>query len=112
MSIEKSLERIADALEIIAGGRNEKTAEPSENTPPADKKTTKKKTAAKKTTAAGKSYSEDDLRLCFQEYVGRKGNEEGTANLKALIGKHGAAKIGEVKPEDYGIIIEEVKTWK
>jgi len=119
MSIEQSLERIAAALEVIAdsgvsGGIQQDTPDPLAKPAPAAKKATKK-TAAKKaeaTAPAGDEPSEDDLRLCFQEYVGKKGNEEGTAKLKELIGGYGATKIGEVKPKDYAEIIQEVKSWK
>ncbi len=113
MSIEKSLERIADAIEKIA----DVTVVPPSSGGPSEvvaKKTTKKKAAKKDDPAAqpaGDQPTEDDLRAVFQEYVGKKGNEEGTAALKELITRYGASKIGEVKPEDYAAIIEEVKKW-
>ena len=110
MSIENSLERIAVALEIIAGQSQMDPEQPElrVDAPPAAKKATKK--AAKKTTSAVNA-TEDELRQCFQEYVGKKGNEEGTTKLKELIGGYGATKIGEVKPKDFDAIIEEVKSW-
>ena len=120
MSLEQEVGRIATALERIATaaeGNETPSPDPASGGPsevvPA-KKTTKKKTAKKTSTPAASAAdqpTEDDLRAIFQEYVGKKGNEEGTAALKELITRYGAAKIGEVKPEDYAAIIEEVKKW-
>jgi len=109
MSIEKDIERIANALEILAKIAEGATTEPS-NVIPA-KKSTKKGKKDEEQPPAGDQPNEDQLRLIFQEYVGKKGNEEGTAKLKELIGGYGAAKIGEVKPKDYAAIIKEVKSW-
>ncbi len=117
MSIEKSLERIADAIELYVSGVKTVAVDPTQpgkdqTVTPAGKKPPAKKKAAKKKTASTKEYTEDDLRVCFQEYVGRKGNEEGTSDLKDLIKKYGAAKIGDIKPENFAEIIEEVQSWE
>jgi hypothetical protein len=123
MSIEKSLERIADALELFVSGIPTATMtvqdcsvttgsvmdEVAVDAPPPAKKKAAKKKAAKKDLPPA---TEDELRLCFQEYVGKKGNEEGTAQLKELIAEYGAANIGAIKPENYAEIIAKVKSWK
>jgi len=116
MSIEKSLERIADGIEVIIQRLNENSGEDTPQ-PASEKRTTKKKASKKTNEPVGDNpppggATEDELRLVFQEYVGKKGSEEGTAKLKELIEGFGASKIGEVKPENYAEIIEEVKSWK
>ena len=115
MSIEKSLERIADALELYVSGVQTAPSPDSQpdTPPPAAKKTTKKKATTKPAAEpAGDKRTEDELRQVFQEFVGRKGSEEGTAALKELISGYGAANIGAIKPEDYAAIIKEVTAWK
>jgi len=119
MSIEKALERIADAFERIANVAesmdNEATTAPEKTTPPAGKKGASKKGGKKKeedTPPAADGATEDELRSVFQEYVGRKGSEEGTAKLKELIEGYGASKIGDLKEKDYDAIIKKVKSWK
>lgn len=115
MSLEQEVGRIATALERIAtAAEGNETPSPDPAAEAPAKKTAKKTTKKKEAPAAqpaGDQPTEDDLRAVFQEYVGKKGNEEGTAALKELITRYGAAKIGEVKPEDYAAIIEEVKKW-
>ena len=127
MSIEKSLERIADALEKFVPTVTVTGMDPSVTTgdvtveqPAPKKKAPKKKAAKKKEEPAPvegdyipeNPHTEDELRKVFQDFVGRKGSEEGTAMLKELIQEYGAEKIGDIKSEDYGDIINTVKGWK
>lgn len=125
MSIEQQLERIADALEVIIERASQDVVTETDPDPkPVKEEKAKKKTATKKAAkkqaddlideeeVEADAYSEDDLRSCFQEFVGRKGNEEGTSMLKQLISKYGATKIGEIKSKDYAAIIKEVQSWK
>jgi hypothetical protein len=122
MSIEKSLEKIAEAIETLAAAisqtpvgtsANQKTVEPLEPAdPPAKKEPAKKK--AKKTAAeklaeepAAEEAEEHSITLADIKDVVTMFLPDRRDEAVELMASFGAEKVGDLKSEDFPDIIEK-----
>lgn len=117
MSIEQSLERIAVALETIAGNGNAPSAKPATSKPEKVAKdanaTIPADTAPSVTNAA--TVTEDQIRAAVTDLIGSYGTtDEETAPgydaARAIWSKYGATKLAEVKPENRASALADVQT--
>ena len=124
MSIEKSLERIADSLGLIAAaatlggttvnniGAEAKTPEPEPEKETAAAK--KKRLAAEKKAAEAeadpladeKPVSKDDVRAALQDFIATDGKDAAIA----LLTEHadGAENLSQLKPEHHAAVFEAI----
>lgn len=112
MSLEKSFERIADALESIAARYNgafQPDPEPETETPKPDKKP---RSRGKKEETIGKSHevddsiSKEDVRAKLQAVQKATTPAQAKSILKAL----GATTIGNLAKSKYALAIEQCNT--
>ncbi len=120
MSIEKSLERIADALEKIATSPSWGGDGITENAelPPAETAAEKKaaKAAAKKAEKAEKAeadpladekpISKDEVRAALQDFIATDGKDVAISLLKEYA--DGAENLSQLKPEHHTAVFEAI----
>jgi SWI/SNF-related matrix-associated actin-dependent regulator 1 of chromatin subfamily A len=125
MSLESTLERIAVALETLAGQQA-----PQDKPTPAKKGSAKKepatpandplveKTTATADVAAPATLSEEDCRAAISVFVASTTDRQGNIDIvqKTILPAHGAAKVSDLKADQYQAFIDDLKrgveAWK
>lgn len=106
--IEQILERIACALETIAYGKDglppnkpeaQPTSDASGQEPPAPKK------GKKKEPEASKEVTTDDIAAALRAFVTTNGKDKAVA----ILAKFKAARLSEIKAEDFAAVLAELK---
>lgn len=112
MSIESALERIAAALEAIAGRAQQRS--PSKESeidittpvlPPEPEEAPAPKKAKKVKEEAAKDATVEDIAAALRTFVTAKGKDQAVAILK----KYGAARLSEIKPGDFSKVLADLK---
>lgn len=107
--IEEKLERIAVALEKLVGGNNVST--PRESTSdlaiPAQQEAEQPapKKVKKKEAEAPKEITTEDIGAALRAFVTTNGKDKAVAILKSF----NAARLSELKPEDFGKVLAALK---
>jgi SWI/SNF-related matrix-associated actin-dependent regulator 1 of chromatin subfamily A len=124
MSLESTLERIAVALETLAGQQT-----PQDKPTPAKKGSAKKEPATpandppvEKTTATAHAtateLTEEDCRAAISVFVASTTDRQGNIDIvqKTILPAHGAAKVSDLKAGQYQAFIDDLKkgvdAWK
>ena len=107
-SVAEGLQRLASSLrvlvEAIGSDEQPKIAAPAEKTEPKAKATAKPK-AALKEAPKEKQLTLTEIRGILAE----KSRNGKTAEVKALLIKHGADKLSDIKPEEYPALLADVE---
>ncbi len=118
MSIEKSLERIADALDKIATSPSATVVNIAEETAKEKKarvKAEKIEAAEKEAARAGpeadpladeKPVSKDEVRAALQDFIATDGKDVAIALLKEHA--DGAENLSQLKPEHHAAVFEAI----
>lgn len=106
VAVITDIRSLADSLQALVDAMSENT--------PADKPTTKaskpKKTAAKETPAEPAPKKEKPLNLeDIRAVLADKSRKGHTAEVKALLTKHGADKLSEIDPAKYAALLADAE---
>lgn len=111
--IEEQLKRIADALEALIPLPNGRTVTAKESTSDlaipamqeAEETPAPKKSKKVKEVETPKEVTTDDIAASLRAYVTKNGKDGAVAILK----KYGAARLSEIKPQDFGAVMADLK---
>lgn len=95
MSIESSLERIATALEILAGQKESVSSEPSSDPEPSSPK--KSKPSPKPSKKSSDGPTKDDVREALKKLQ----KAHGPQAARTLLADHNARTLGELDVDAY-----------
>lgn len=106
VAVITDIRSLADSLQALVDAMSENT--------PADKPTTKaskpKKIAAKETPAEPAPKKEKPLNLeDIRAVLADKSRKGHTAEVKALLTKHGADKLSEIDPAEYASLLADAE---
>lgn len=105
-AVIKDIRSLADSLQALVDAMSENA--PAEK--PAVKATKPKKIAAKKVAEEPAPKEEKPLKLeDVRAVLADKSRKGHTAEVKALLVKHGADKLSDVAPEEYASLLAEVE---
>ncbi len=111
LDVVNDLEELTGSLktlvQAIKADETEGTEAKAEGAPDKRKvqKTAKAKVATEKVKPEVKNYTLEDVRQALSE----KSGAGYTAEVKALLERHGGSKLSQIKQEEYASIMDEVK---
>lgn len=120
--LAKAITNLASALSILCVTVEEQGTRKPENTAPVSSKkpgtvsaesgekpvaatAENRETAVRAEVPTGQKHTIEEVRAAFSEYARSKGKDK----AKELLSKYGAAKVTELKAEDYEAAIRDIK---